>query len=249
MTNQATIAATLEALELEESTDQVGEHKPGDVISTPSAENPFPQALSEHTGLRVNLWNTKTGEKINILKWQAEAAVNKKFRDKTDPEWFGKPIFSQRPTVPLVIGNFLCWLHPKHPDRAANGIDATVVCRSEHIISAQEVSNHVQSKHKRTWAQIQTYRSEQNRIEDRQVQREQADAMIRLAERLVANGQPVATQPQPLPPPPRPVADAVTTAVAAHPHRYMTGDIGSQCKEADCTAVRQVAKQKRKRAE
>ena len=251
MTNQATIADTLEAMELEESTDQVGDQKPGDVLSKPSTENPLPQALAEHTGLRVNLWHTRTGEKINILKWQAESALKKVFRDKDDPEWLGKRIFSQKPTVPLVIGQFLCWLHPKHPDRELNGLDATVVCRSEHIISAQEVSNHVQSKHKRTWAQIQTHRSERNRLEDRQVQREQADAMIRLAERLVANGQPVATQPQPAPPPPAPVTstpDSVAETVeAGHLHRYMSGEVGSQCKETGCTAVRQVAKQKRKR--
>ena len=74
------LVGILAGLELQEATDDIGEYKPGDVIAAPTVESPLPVALSAEgtvRGTRVNLWNTKTGEKVELKRTTARKKVRR----------------------------------------------------------------------------------------------------------------------------------------------------------------------------
>ena len=159
-------------------------HKVGGVIHRPTADAPLPVGLSEHTGLYVNLWNTRTHEKISVLKWYATAALKKTHNDPAFPEWVGRRLFSTKSTGERVLGQHKCMLHRDHPVRIKYGTDGMPVCPAEHLASEHEVRSHMQHRHKKEWEALERARADFERLEDRTALRAQSDAMLVLAREM-----------------------------------------------------------------
>src|SRR3990167_5121690 len=171
----------------------------GQVIS--NGTQTFPAAVSEishtdpetggklgGTGYRY-LYNTRTGERIEVHRNNYVAARRKKHRDPAYPAWIGKLLFSVTPTVVYERGHTVCILfpgtdhcnacgeaHPAHPDNWLKLIPGLVPCLSAHLANDHQAERHAQGRHAGAWAAIKTYKETQERQADRTLREKQLAA-------------------------------------------------------------------------
>lgn len=177
----ATLAEEVPTDAFEEAEDPAVEGREGEIIIPPTLGSPLPGAISERTGKWVNLYETRTGEKRTINRVNLAEALNAKHKDRSFPEWVGKPLFSRRPTVEWVVGQYKCFLHPDQPQRGEYDRRGYPTCASGHLASEYEARRHMQLRHKATWAAILEQRSEEERKEQLEAQRQQTAALLALA--------------------------------------------------------------------
>ena len=133
---------------------------------------------------KMTLYDTSTGEPREGVNQYAVAKALVKKRD-------GKPAFSLQPTKTFVRGQVMCYLHPDHPQREylrGLGLDETQDCGygsdrppAAHLASEFDRDVHMEKKHGRPWKVIQANKTEMQRQEQLDMQREQMAAILALA--------------------------------------------------------------------
>lgn len=138
------------------------------------------------------IYDTSTGEpRIIPATYMAKTLQKRRGRQKAfipaDPET-GRPIGD----VPeYKLGNYMCFLHPDHPDREALaeiGIGAEIICGDNetepaaHIRDAFNLRMHEMHKHPQSYAIREEAMKRQREDEQREEQRQHTAAILRLAE-------------------------------------------------------------------
>lgn len=125
---------------------------------------------------KLTIYSNQDGTPSTVLVYMLSKKLQQKLPD-------GRPAFSLNP-VPRVMGEMLCPLHERHPERAhydAIGL-AGKVCKKSNITTVFEVEMHMKRKHKQEWQTIERDRERREREEQMNFMRVQAEAMQRLAE-------------------------------------------------------------------
>ena len=169
----------------------------GDSVIKASQEQPLPARVSQHTGIWVPFYNTRTNEQFNGLRWNVAEALKKKHKDRAYPEWLGKPLFKVGfAPKPAMKGAYPCHLSPTHPDWPRYEALGMKACLAAHLASPQEVQLHLERHHKSEWAGMERARVANERQEGLDLQRQQTAALIRLASGQASPASPVTGQPE-----------------------------------------------------
>lgn len=129
----------------------------------------------------VKLWSMSDGAEIEIPKYMVLGAISKRLRD-------GRYAFTaNRDEAPKVRnGSVKCFLAEGSPERESRlleeaGLDHLEPCPANQLRSAYSKRIHAINRHPQSWATLQEYRQEAEREENRKEQRQQTEAMMRLA--------------------------------------------------------------------
>jgi len=113
----------------------------------------------------VHLWDTKTFEKVPILYYMANQKMKEKRTDGsyrwTAREPDGKP----------WKGTIKCRLHKEDADRKFYDTLGLRYCNKSNLANVYERDRHMKMKHPKEWESIESARKEQERTEDRELQR------------------------------------------------------------------------------
>jgi hypothetical protein len=171
-------------VELEKGTDpttSIGEQV-GDIIHTPTPEEPLPVALAERTGMGWStLYNTLTHEAIQVPNSIKDATLKKVHKDKKHPNLLGKPMFSKYPKGTYLLGTHKCMLHPSNPRRAEFDRMGLPICTAEHLPSEDQAEQHLIHRHPSAWNTLERIRERSEREADRELQRQQIAALTAMA--------------------------------------------------------------------
>ena len=135
-----------------------------------------PARMTSTADDRAIIYHTETGEPREVLVNMLSKTLRKKLTD-------GRPAFSIEPAKEYRLGEFMCLLHPGHPDREMwdeAGL-AGVECMSAHLASAFHVRRHMENKHGDEAKVIAEHRTQVEKDETNRLLREQAAAMLALA--------------------------------------------------------------------
>lgn len=134
----------------------------------------------------VDVFNRFDGTKSEVLVSMLSKQLRKRFpRDPGIPQRFwGQRAFSIEPPADVIAKPQLkCWLHAEHEKRDglnAIGLSARF-CTKSNIPSEMDVRMHVQRKHPQEYRIINESIERISRDEDRALQRQQVEAMMKLA--------------------------------------------------------------------
>lgn len=118
------------------------------------------------------IWNTRTGDRSKTNKNMLLSQLRKKFDD-------GSQVFAVvDPGITPKRGTHKCLLHADSPDREYYDTLGLAVCTKANLISPYEVERHMQHRHRSEWGAIQRERTEQQRTEDRDLQRQLIQAAV-----------------------------------------------------------------------
>lgn len=119
----------------------------------------------------VKMYRTDTGEECLTNRNMLLTQLRKKHPE--DHPMAGQRVFSlERVEVSKVKREeHTCMLHPESPQRAAFDDLSLPYCRKSNLVSAFEAQQHMQNKHPREWAVIESMRRDAERQEDRQFQK------------------------------------------------------------------------------
>ena len=132
------------------------------------ADNPTRVSDLQFRGYR-EAWNTRTGQKSLVLKYLQWQVFQERFLDGAKELVF-TPV---DPHIPPNYGeNLFCILNPLAPDHVDVVGMGFQPCRKAHIPHTEARMSHLRLKHKHVYAAIERRRTENERAEDRQLQRE-----------------------------------------------------------------------------
>ncbi|GEM_PF-3353222 len=149
-----------------------GEVQVGDEIQEGAKALNSPMIVSGIKGAGIAyIWDTRTGERSRTNKNMLPTQMTKRRED-------GSLVFTQRdPGIIPKRGQLRCMLHAElreaHPEYDRWGL---ALCNKANLASPQDVKSHMQMRHKREWATIEDDRIEREKAEDRQLQRQSAEA-------------------------------------------------------------------------
>ena len=150
------------ALEAEEALEDADDLKAGQMINTPTAEDPMAMMIDEATSAgKVIVWDIRTGipSPVNRNLLQQQLA-------KKDPETGLRVFTTRRSEVPNIDhGTLLCMLHENHPDREYHKTLGLGTCNKSNLRTQLDVRNHTQRRHSQEWAAI-TEDKEAKRVAD-----------------------------------------------------------------------------------
>lgn len=158
-------AATLEALvQGLETAPEPGELATNPEVYKGNADNPFPSVAQLKSAGHSILYDTRTGEPSRFNNNMIRTALK-----KTHPD--GAKVFSARPLVARVIGQYKCFLHADSPDRKYYDTLGFAVCSKDNLASPYQQQRHMQKRHRMEWDEILKERGDKERAEDRAFQR------------------------------------------------------------------------------
>jgi hypothetical protein len=135
----------------------------------------------------VTIYHTVTGEPRSMPRLYARTALLKRFRAKDGEGLAGKLVFKNQPTVPWILGDVKCFLHPSRPQRSQYTAWGLPVCRSEHFPSEFEAEQHMNNDHNASWSRIAEIKDRAQEEEDRKLQRQAIENQTKLLEQLSGN--------------------------------------------------------------
>lgn len=140
----------------------------------------------------VPMWDTETGDMSVTRRDLIPLQVRKRREDGSR-----RFTFRQSEAPERRVGTLLCMLHKDHPDRAQFDQWNAPLCRKSNLVSAFDFRQHTQKRHQREWALmsehkqgIQSKQLSEERKEDREFQREQAQLTRQLLESVIGNNRP-----------------------------------------------------------
>lgn len=128
----------------------------------------------------IMVYSMSDGEPIPMAPWIARMAMGKRYGD-------GRYLFTADPTKapPYKLGAVKCFLHPDSNERKTGLLEAAGVdmwkCHSEHHPSKYAMEEIAKSKHSKQWAALQAYIKDQERLEEKDMARQQLEATLALA--------------------------------------------------------------------
>ena len=171
----------------------------GDYIRSPSETS---EDLPESAGMVVSdlasagysyLYETRTNEPtlVNNNMRAAQLMV-------TRPEDGSLVFQSKKPSKTPWRGSIKCFLHADQPDRAWYTAMGFSVCRKATLPNQYQADNHARARHKEEWAAVVAARERREREEDREIQRNMANALAgRAAQAQVPEAEPDLVQADP----------------------------------------------------
>lgn len=144
------------------------------------------------------LYHRYDGRKIVVPSYMTPKLLAMRIRDETGipREYVGTQAWWTTPQKGFKPGSLKCLLHADQNDLIKDEIISCGMspgrCKKSNINSEFDLENHMRLKHKREWQAIREKRDKRLADSDREMQRTQADALIRLAEAMVANQTPQA---------------------------------------------------------
>lgn len=137
----------------------------------------YPDTGVEIPRRMVALYNTRTGERILVNVWRKADVLKLKHKDKAYPQFIGKPVFSESPTVEPVRGQVKCFLHPDHPMRAEFNKRGYPACPAGNLASEQDAALHEERTHKSIWAAEQRRKDQARQDKLMELQQQQIMAL------------------------------------------------------------------------
>jgi hypothetical protein len=164
----------------------------GDLTKNPlihrgDEELPAPMVVKEiKSAGYVWIYETRTGEQIPCIYYM----VGQKMRERR-PD--GSFIWTTKdPGFRPKSGKVICMLHPDHPNRAHYDELGFRVCKKANLINEFQMKQHMLRKHPQEWKAIEDERKEQERQEDRALQR----AILEGASRVSMKQEPPLSTPE-----------------------------------------------------
>jgi len=113
----------------------------------------------------VYVWDSRTYDKIPVLYYMLPQVLRQRREDGSYRFQVADP--GKLPKR----GTHKCLLHKDSPNRKHYDELGFRTCKKENITNPYQVTQHMKSKHKQEWAAIEEERKEQERQEDRKLQR------------------------------------------------------------------------------
>ena len=128
------------------------------------------------------LWSMQDGIEINIPRYMVAGAIAKRLPD-------GRYAFTanQAEAPTFKEGDVPCFLAENSPEREsgmleASGLDHLPTCAAVHLRSLYSKRVHAHNRHRQSWETLQDFIESQERQSARDSQRDQVEAMQKLAE-------------------------------------------------------------------
>lgn len=136
------------------------------IIHRGSEELPVPMVVKEiKSSGYVWIYDTRTGERIPCIYYMVAQKMRERRQDGSYRFTTKDPGF--RPKK----GSVICMLHPDHPNRAHYDDLGFRVCKKSNLINEFQMKQHMLRKHPQEWKAIQDEEKEQEKREDRALQR------------------------------------------------------------------------------
>lgn len=147
-----------------EAAPEPGMTKPGTVLE--SANEGIPSIVGSVKGAGyVYIWDTQTGERSQTNRNMLPTQLKKKRPD-------GSRIFTTvDPHITPHRGTHKCLLHPDNENRAHYDALGLPACHKSNLVSAFQVTRHMQTRHPAEWATIEQERTDREKREEREFQR------------------------------------------------------------------------------
>lgn len=137
----------------------------------------------------VPIFHTLTGRSAIVPVYMLKNFLSHRFARE---DWIPNPMVGQRvwsltPTVEPSKGQYMCFLHPKHPrhdEFSALGLTGHE-CHQDAIPTLHDLDLHMQRKHKSAWQAIERDRTAREQRERDDLLRAQTEAMLAIAGRAV----------------------------------------------------------------
>uniref|UniRef100_A0A6M3IRP9 C2H2-type domain-containing protein n=1 Tax=viral metagenome TaxID=1070528 RepID=A0A6M3IRP9_9ZZZZ len=142
--------------------------KVGDNVGT--GDMPTTVIVDQRRGL-IPIYDTKTGELSKIPLFMLKQILRRRHRD-------GSPMFTvDKPTFAPPAGVIKCVLHKGNPSRAKFDEMKLPVCNKPNITSEYMLDRHMELKHPSVYKLLERERREQERKEDRELQRMMVESL------------------------------------------------------------------------
>lgn len=179
--DEQTVTLDPEAQEIAEelSAEAMGSFKVGNTIDTGDSGIPMVVSSLIDPG-KVRVWDNRTGEESIINRGADDVMLRFQLRKRRPED--GTLCFTDKdPGIRPKAGTIKCLLHKDDPNRKLYTTMGFPICNKSNLPTPMQLASHMEHRHQMEWKTLERERTDKERKEDRQFQKDQMTSLVKLA--------------------------------------------------------------------